>query len=83
VVFYPKHGYAAHVECGAVKDALIILTEQQVTALAVHLPRLFDALFANEHYILDVQDGFCIITGGSYRTAWMYLGLGNTTDTSS
>ena len=35
---YPTQGYAAHVEFGAIKAAPIRLTEQQVTALAEHLP---------------------------------------------
>jgi len=36
----PTQGYAAHVEFGAAKASPIRLTEQQVTALAEHLPRL-------------------------------------------
>jgi len=38
VAFYRTQGYAAHVEFGAAKAAPIRLTEQQVTALAEHLP---------------------------------------------
>jgi hypothetical protein len=76
LAFYPTQGYAAHVEFGAAKASPIRLTEQQFTVLAEHLPRLCDALCANEHYISGIHDAFWIMTGGSYRTAWMYLGLG-------
>jgi hypothetical protein len=76
VAFYPTQGYAARVEFGAGKAAPIRLTEQQVTALAEHLPRLCDALCANIHYTLGVHDGFKIHTTGTYRIARMNLGLG-------
>jgi len=57
VAFYPTQGCAAHVEFVTAKAAPIRLTEQQVTALAVNLPRLCDALCANEHYTSGVHDG--------------------------
>ena len=63
-------------EFGAAKATPIRLTEQQVTALAEHLPRLCDALCANIHYTLGVHDGFKINTTGIYRIARMNLGLG-------
>jgi hypothetical protein len=75
VAFYPTQGYAAHVEFGAAKAAPIRLTEQQFTMLVEHLPRLCDAVCANEHYTSGIHDAFQIMTGGSYRTASMYLGL--------
>ena len=72
--FYPSEGYQPFVEFGGSKTGSIRPTEQQVTALAEHLPPLCQALCANTHYSSGVHDGFSIITGGSYLTALMYLG---------
>ena len=63
-------------EFGAAKATPIRLTEQQVTALAEHLPRLCDALCANMHYTAGVHDEFKINTTGTYRVTRMNLGLG-------
>ena len=63
-------------EFGAAKAAPIRLTEQQVTALAEHLPRLCDALCASIHYSSCVHDGFMINTTGTYRIARINLVLG-------
>jgi len=73
VGFYPSEGYQPFVEFGGSKTGPVRLMEQQVTALAEHLPPLCQALCANMHYSSGV-DGFLIITGGSYLTALMYLG---------
>ena len=61
------------VEFGGSKIGPIRLTEQQVTALAEHLPPLCDASCANAHYTSGIHNGFWIITT-TYRAAWMYLG---------
>jgi len=76
VALYPTQGYAAHGEYGASKATPIRLTEQQITQLAEHLPRLCDALCAKIHYTSGVHDGFKINTTGTYRIARMYLSLG-------
>jgi hypothetical protein len=76
VAFYPAQCYAALVEFGDAKAAPVRLTGQQFTVLAEHLLRLCDALCANEHYTSGIHDPFWIMTGGSYRTIRIYLGLG-------
>jgi len=50
------------------------MEEQQVTALAEHLAPLCQAVCANTYCSSGVHDGFWIITGGCYFTAWVYLG---------
>ena len=65
-------GYMPMVEFGGLKIGPIRLTEQQVTALAEHLPPLYDSSCANRH-TSSIHDGFWIITT-TYRAAWMYLG---------
>jgi len=44
--------------------------------LTEHLPGLLVALCADKYYRTGVQDNFSIVTGGSYKTVWMQLGLG-------
>jgi len=61
-------------EFGGSKTGPVRMTEQQVTALTEHLLPLCQVLCANTHYSSGVHDGFWIITGDSYLTAWMYLG---------
>jgi len=63
-------------EFGGNRVTSIRLTDQQVTALAEHLPRLCDALCANIHYTSGIHDGFKINTTGIYRVARVNLGLG-------
>ena len=72
VPFYPSMGYMPMVEFGGSKIGPIRLTEQQVTALAEHLPPLCDASCANRHCTSGIHDGFWIFTT-TYRAAWMYL----------
>jgi hypothetical protein len=76
LALYPTQGYAAHMEFAAAKAAPIRLTEQQVTALAEHLPRLCDALCANIHCTSGVYDGFKINKTDIYRITGMNLVLG-------
>jgi len=76
VALYPAHGYTAHVEFGTAKAAHLRLTEQQFSTLTEHLPSLNGALRADDYYTTGVHDSFWISTGGSYKTAWMHLGLG-------
>jgi len=83
VAFYPAQGYTAHVEYGTDKAALIRLTEQQFAVLTEHLPGLIGALCADDSYNTGVHDSFWITTGGSYKTAWMYPGLGKRKKNSS
>jgi len=61
------------VEFGRSKIGPIRLTEQQVTALAEHLPPLCEAICANRRYTSGIHDGFLIVTT-TYRAARMYLG---------
>jgi len=72
VAFYPVLGYAALMEFGGHRVTPIRLTDQQVTALAEHLPRLC----ANIHYTSGTHDGFKINTTGIFRIARMNLSLG-------
>jgi len=65
-------GYAALLEFGGNRVTPIRLTDQQVTALAEHLPRLC----ANIHYTSGTHDGFKINTTGIFRIARMNLSLG-------
>jgi len=44
--------------------------------LTEHLPGLLAALCADQYYRTGVQDNFSIVTGGSYKTAFMHLGFG-------
>jgi len=76
VAFYPAQGYTALLEFGTAKAAPLRLTEQDFTMLTEHLPGLLGALCADEYYNTGVEDNFWIFTGGSYKTAWMHLGLG-------
>jgi hypothetical protein len=48
VEFYPEQGYTALVEFGAANAAPLRLTEQQFTTLTEHLPRLIEALCADD-----------------------------------
>jgi hypothetical protein len=41
-----------------------------------YLPRLIQALYADDYYTSGVHDSFWITTRGSYKTACMHLGLG-------
>jgi hypothetical protein len=79
VAFYPEQGYSALVEFGAAKSAPLRLTEQQFATLTEHLPGLIQALCADEYYNSGVHDNFWIVSGGSYRTAWIHLGFGKYT----
>jgi hypothetical protein len=72
VAFYPTQCYAAHVEFRTAKAAPTRLTEQQFTVLAEHLPRLWCPMCQRTS---GNHDAFWM-TEGSFRTAWMYLGLG-------
>jgi len=72
VAFCPSMGYMPMVEFEGSKIGPIRLTKQQVTALAEHLPPLYDSSCANRH-TSSIHDGFWIITT-TYRAAWMYLG---------
>jgi hypothetical protein len=76
VAFYPQRGYTALVEFGAGKAAPLRLTEQHFTTVTEHLPRLIEALYADDCYTSGVYDSFWITTRGSYKTACMHLGLG-------
>jgi hypothetical protein len=69
LAFYPEQGYSALVEFGAAKAAPLRLTEEQFTTLTEHLPRLIEALCADDYYNTGVHDSFWITTGGSYKTA--------------
>ena len=62
VAFYPSMDYMPMVEFGWSKIGPIRLTEQQVTAMAEHLPRLCDASCANTHDTWGIHEGFWIIT---------------------
>jgi hypothetical protein len=64
------------VELGAAKSAPLSLTAQQFATRTEHLPGLIQALCADEYYISGVHNNFGVVTGGSYRTAWLHLGLG-------
>jgi len=75
VAFYPAQRYTAHVEFGTANAAPLILSEQRFTTLTEHLPGLIMALCADDYYNTGVHDNFWIVTGGSYKTAWMHLGL--------
>jgi hypothetical protein len=73
IAFYPAMVYVPMVEFGGSKTAPIRLSEQQLSVLVDHLPRLCDALCANEHYTSGIRDdGFSIITT-SFRNARMCL----------
>jgi hypothetical protein len=76
VAFYPERGYTALVEFGAAKAAPVRLTEQHFTTLMEHLPRLIEALYADNYYNSGVHDSFWITTRGSYKTACIHLNLG-------
>jgi hypothetical protein len=68
IAFYPSMGYVPMVKFGGSKSAPIRLSEQQLAVLVELLPRLCDALCANEHYTLGIHDGFWIITT-NYKAA--------------
>jgi len=76
VAFYPAQGYSTLVEFGIAKNAPLRLSEQHFTLLTENLPGLLAALCADEYYRTSVQDNFFIVTGGSYKTAYLQLGLG-------
>jgi hypothetical protein len=76
VAFYSAQGYTAHVEFGTAKAAILKLTQQQFTMLNEHLPGLIGALCADDYYNTGVYDSSWITTGGSYKTIWIFLGLG-------
>jgi len=76
VAFYPAQRYAALVEFGTAKIAPLRLTEQHFNTLTEHLPGLLMSLCADGYYRTGVQDNLSIVTGGSYKTAFMHLGLG-------
>ena len=76
VAFNPAQGYTALVEFGTAKNVPMRLTEQHFTMLTERLQGLLTALCADEYYRTGVQDNFLIVTGGSYKTVFMHLGLG-------
>jgi hypothetical protein len=76
VAFYPERGYTALVDFGAAKAVSLILTEQHFTTLTEHLPRLIEALYADDYYTSGFHESIWITTIGSYKTACIYLGLG-------
>jgi len=76
VAYYPSQGYSALVEFGTSKNAPLRLTEQHFAILTEHLPGLLAALCGDEYYNTGVKDNFSIVTGGSYKTVFMFLGLG-------
>jgi hypothetical protein len=76
VAFRPAKAYAALVEFGTAKNASLRLTEQRFTMLTEHLQGLLTVLCADEYYRTGVLDNFSIVTGGSYKTAFMHLGPG-------
>jgi len=76
VAFHPAQGYTALVEFGSAKNVPMRLTEQQFTMLMDHIQGFLTALCADEYYRTGVQDNFSIVTGGSYKTVFMHLGLG-------
>jgi hypothetical protein len=81
VAFYPEQGYTNFVEFEASKAAPLRLIEQHFTTLTEHLPGLIQALYADDYYSTGVHDSFWINTGGSYKTAWLHLGLGKQSKT--
>jgi hypothetical protein len=63
-----RSGYTALVEFGAAKAAPLRLTDKHFTTLLEHLPRLIEALYADDYYTSGVHDSFCITTRDSYKT---------------
>jgi len=76
VAYYPTQGYAVLVEFGTAKIAPLRLTEQHFTVLTEHLQRFLTTLCADGYHRTDVIDDFSMVTGGSYKTVFMHLGLG-------
>jgi hypothetical protein len=76
VAYYPTQGYAALVEFGTAKNAPLRITEQHFTVLTEHLQRFLTTLCADGYHRTGVIDDFSMVTGGSYKTVFMYLGLG-------
>jgi len=76
VAFYPAQGYAALVEFGTAKNAPLRLTEQHFTVLTENLQRFLTTLCADGNHRTGVIDNFSMVTGGSFRTAFMHLGQG-------
>jgi hypothetical protein len=76
VAFYPQQEHSVIKELGAFKSAPLTLTEHQFARLAEHLPALIQAICGDEYYVSDVSGNFKVVTGGSYQTARLLLGLG-------
>jgi hypothetical protein len=76
VAFYPGQEYAALVEFKKATAAPLILTQQHLTILVEHLPHLIETLCNDGNYTSGVHDNFSVVTGGTYRTAWMRIGQG-------
>ena len=76
VAYYPAQGYTALVEFGTAKNVPMRLREQHFTMLTDHIQGFLAALCADEYYRTGVQNNFSIVTGGSYKTVFMHLGLG-------
>jgi hypothetical protein len=55
VGFYPTRNYQPLVEFGGARIAPLTLTDQQVTTLAIHLPRLCQEMCTDNSY--QIKDG--------------------------
>jgi hypothetical protein len=83
VAFYPQQGYSVLVDLGTAKSAPLRLSEHQFTKVTEHVPALTQAICADEYYVSDVVDNFKVVTGSSYQTAKILLGLGKNNKSSS
>jgi hypothetical protein len=75
VAFYLTQGYAALAEFGTAKNAPLRLIEQHFTVLTEHLQRFLTTLCADDYHRTGVIVDFSMVTGGSYKTVFMHLGL--------
>jgi hypothetical protein len=73
VGFYPARDYRPFVEFGGARKMPLLLNDQKLQTMALHITALCAALCNNENY--TAKDGdFRMHTTGSYRVARVYIG---------